>query len=176
MMVSNLNAARPSMNDIVHITMLISAQFPHADPILKQAFLEVNDKVIDAGHDPLPVLKCGALVTLDGQVPRADTVFTTSAMPESDADKPTVMFRQVGNGTYQLDKHGTDMLCKFHEFHAPADSAFDEMGVKTIVRDMKYAHVGGGFRITHFRGGDSLVLIIDPFTIESFIPIRVEVV
>lgn len=175
MMVSNLNAARPSINDIVHLTVLISAQFPHADPIMRKAFLDVNERLVDAGHDPLPLLKCGSLSDITGKVPKTDTLFTTSAMPESDDDRPTVRFRRMSPDTYQLDRHNTNLLCKFHEYHAPSGSKFEELGVQAIVRDMRYAHIGGGFRITHFRGGDSLVAIVNPFTIESFIPIRVEV-
>jgi|GEM_PF-3362456 len=174
-----LNDGGLTANELSHVVALLAAQMPNAHAGLIELFL-FADGVGDPDQPKLVRVTGGVdpgTMTPYGFVLNGPSKVTHGGTPEREQDRPVVRMRRMVefDDRYFADKHNTALLCKFHEHRIPDAQDYAEKNSDELIIRFSYGHIGGGFNVHCFRPGHSHVILRGAFTLESFIPVRVEV-
>lgn len=173
-----INDNELTSNQLSHVVALMAAQMPNAHSGLVEMFLFADLTGgegtscltrLSGGVDPGRATPVGFMLDGPSKVSHSET-------PKED-ERPTVLFKKHHefDTTYIADRHNTALLCKFHEQGVPDIEDFDEKKSDELLVHMSYGHVNGGFVVHFYRPGHSHVVLHGEFTLDSFIPVRVQV-
>lgn len=178
-----INELQADRHDIAHAITLLAAQMPNASPSLIQVFLHADGMEVMDNGEMLPRLDSmidpNSTITTETVEHRGEPKVTTGEMPESDSERPIVRVWEHPHleDAYQADKHNTKVLCSFHQSMPPAAEDFKRKDATELIIHLGYGHINGGFNIHFYEGEqDSTIQLFGEFTLESFIPVRVELI
>ena len=166
-----------STQELAHIVSLMAAQVPHAAPALQASFAGADARIKDERGEGLERIKSGYA---PGTTPPAasNTRVTFGATPDADEIIPVVQMKAVSGSDrlFAVDTYNTTILCKFHEQMLPREEDFIQSGSSVMVLNLAYGHINGKCCVKIYSKGHSTVSLSGDFNVESFIPIRVELI
>lgn len=174
-----INSLQADRHDIAHAITLMGAQMPNATPTMIQIFLHAEGLEVEANGEQLPrligMLDPNHAITMGHAV--SEEKVTTATVPKAD-ERPVVLMwvHPKIEDAYGIDRHNVKTLCSFHELIPPAPEDFEKKNADELVMKLGYGHVSGGFNIHFFENSTYYVQLFGEFTVEHFIPVKVQLV
>ena len=168
-----VNSLDLAPHELTHVVLLMVAQLP--DVVIPQAHAHfaTSDKIeVENTSEPLTRLNAGVEPDVDHVDP--DIQGIVGQLPEEN-EIPTVLFYLTDqNDVYVLDKMNTQTLTEFHHKSVPSEAIFEREGKDVLIRWFQFTNIRGRFSVHYQRNGESLVHLMDGFTVNSFVLIKVQ--